>query len=140
MVGLSQDVLAFVEAVTPAVRRRDAHALLELFARVTGQDAQLHGTIVGFGRYRYRYDSGREGESAAAAFAPRKPATVIYLPDGTVTYAAQLAVLGPHTSAVGCLYVKDLAQIDLAVLEEIVTASYAAVTAGIYLGRARDGR
>lgn len=136
----SPEVLAFIDAVTPAVRQRDARTLLEMFARITGQPAELHGTIVGFGTYHYRYPSGREGDAAGAAFAPRKSAMVVYLSDGIVTYADELAKLGPHTSSVGCLYLKDLSKIDLTLLESIVGRSYAALTAGTYGSRARDGR
>jgi hypothetical protein len=122
------DVQAFLDRVEPAKRRRDAEALLELFGRVTGETPKLWGSIVGFGTYHYRYDSGREGDTAAASFAPRKAATTIYLVDGVDAHADDLARLGPHTTGVGCLYLKDTEQIDLGVLADVVGASYRAVT------------
>ncbi|WP_370619872.1 DUF1801 domain-containing protein [Mumia sp. Pv 4-285] len=125
--------------VTPAKRQRDAATMLAMMSRITGEDPTMWHTIVGFGSYHYRYESGREGDAPAAGFAPRKAATTIYLPDGIGTYEAELARLGPHTTGVGCLYVKDLEDVDLAVLEKIVAASYARVTTGTFGQRARDG-
>ncbi|GAA1975682.1 DUF1801 domain-containing protein [Microbacterium pumilum] len=133
------DVGAFIAGVTPAKRRRDADTLVALMERVTGEEPVLWGSIIGFGRYHYRYESGREGDAGAAGFAPRKAATVIYLPDGVGAHTDSLGRLGAHTTGVGCLYLKDLESIDLAVLEEIVRSSYSTVTAGTFGQRARDG-
>lgn len=132
-------VSGYLDAVTPAKRRRDAETLLGLMGRVTGEPARMWGSIVGFGEYHYRYESGREGDAPAAGFAARKAASSIYLPDGVGAHADLLARLGPHTPGVGCLYVKDLATVDLAVLESIVARSYGAVTDGTYTQRAREG-
>jgi len=133
-------VRALIESIQQPVRRRDAETLVELMTRVTGQPARIAYTgIIGFGTYHYRYDSGREGDGPAAAFAPRKPATTIYLNDGVDAHADDLARLGRHTTGVGCLYVKDLAQVDLGVLEQVVASSYATLTAGTFGQRAREG-
>jgi hypothetical protein len=107
--------------------------------RVTGLPPELHGTIVGFGRYRYEYASGRSGEAPAAAFAPRRANSVVYLMDGTGAHADDLARLGPHRTGTGCLYLTNLAQVDLVVLEKVVADAYAALTAGTYGLRAREG-
>jgi len=133
------EVDEFIARVAPARRRRDAEALLGLFGRATDVEARLWGSIVGYGSYHYRYDSGREGDAPAAAFAPRKAATSIYLNDGVGAHAALLDRLGPHRTGVGCVYLTDLDQNDLEVLEEIVRTSYRALTAGVYTHRARDG-
>ncbi|WP_278234595.1 DUF1801 domain-containing protein [Isoptericola sp. AK164] len=133
------DVAAFVESVARPARRRDARTLLELMARVTGEPPVLHGTIVGFGRYRYEYASGRSGEGPAAAFAPRAAHSVVYLMDGVDAHAEDLARLGPHRTGVGCLYLTNLEKVDLAVLGTIVADSYATLTSGTYGLRARDG-
>jgi len=133
------DVDEFVAAVTPAVRRRDAGTLIALLRRVTGQEPVLWGSIIGFGQYHYRYDSGREGDAGGAGFAPRKAATVVYLPDGTGAHAEALARLGPHTTGLVCLYLKNLDRVDLGVLEEIMRKSYSTVTAGVYALRAGQG-
>lgn len=128
----------FLEAIPSPTRRRDAFALVELMGRATGEEPHLAGTIVGFGTYHYRYASGREGDAVAAGFAPRKAATTIYLLDGVAAHAELLERLGPHTTGVGCLYVKDLEAVDRSVLEEVVRRSYAALTAGTFTNRAAD--
>jgi hypothetical protein len=137
--GVPDDVRAFLDAVEGPTRRRDAQTLLALMRRVTGLPPELHGTIVGFGRYRYEYASGRSGEAPAAAFAPRRANSVVYLMDGTGAHADDLARLGPHRTGTGCLYLTNLAQVDLVVLEKVVADAYAALTAGTYGLRAREG-
>ena len=121
-------VQAYLEGIIPEKRRRDAARLLELLTRVTGQQPEINNGMVGFGSYHYTYESGREGDAPAAAFAARKAALTIYLPDGTDRHRAQLERLGPHTTGVGCLYIKDLDLVDLAVLEAIVANSFRTVT------------
>ncbi|WP_307806937.1 DUF1801 domain-containing protein [Naasia sp. SYSU D00057] len=132
------EVRAFVDGVAHPVRRRDAETLLRLLTRITGQRPGLQGTIIGFGTYHYKYASGREGDAAAAAFSPRKAATTIYLPDGVGAHEKQLERLGPHTTGVGCLYLKDVSAVDLDVLESILEESYRSVASGVYVQRARD--
>jgi hypothetical protein len=130
-----------LDKVASPTRRRDAETVIELMGRVTGEPATMwSSSIVGFGQYHWRYPSGREGDGPAASCSPRKPAMTIYLPDGTGAYADQLSRLGQHTTSVGCLYIKDLSQVDLAVLEEIVGESYRTLTSGTYGNRARDHR
>lgn len=128
-----------VDGITHATRRRDAATLVELMGRSTGEEPRMWGSIVGFGEYHYEYESGRQGSAPAAGFAARKAASVIYLTDGVGAHVDNLARLGPHTTGVGCLYIKDLGQVDLDVLEKIVSDSYATLTAGTYPSRARDG-
>lgn len=118
--------------VTPEKRRRDAVTLLAMMRDITGEEPVVDRGIVGFGTYHYRYASGGEGDAPAAAFAPRKAATSIYLPDGIDAHAAELAQLGPHTSGVGCLYIKDLAACDADVLRRIIEASYRTASSGIF--------
>ena len=134
------EVRAFIDAVPGATRRRDAETLLELFGRITKEPARMwYSSIIGFGSYHYKYESGREGDAGAAGFSPRKASMSIYFPDGVGAYADELARLGPHKTGVGCLYLTDLGKVDLDVLEQMVTASFRAVTAGEYFGsRARE--
>jgi hypothetical protein len=131
-------VADFIEKVAPAKRKRDAQTLLDLMTRITGEPPVLWGTIVGFGQYHYRYESGHEGDAPAAGFAPRKAASTIYLANGVGAHEDLLGKLGPHTTGAGCLYIKDLEAIDLSVLEEIVSSSHAEVTKGTFGQRARD--
>lgn len=134
------DPRAFVGAVEQPVRRRDAETLLELMQRATGERPRMFGTsIVGFGEYHYRYASGHEGDAAAAGFSPRKAATTVYLADGVEAHADALSRLGPHTTGVGCLYLKDLSLVNLDVLEDVVRASYSTLTSGAFGERAREG-
>jgi hypothetical protein len=133
-------VREFLDKVTHVTRRRDADTLLALMERATGEPARMWGaSIVGFGEYHYRYESGREGDAPAAGFSPRKAASTVYLADGIGAHEQALAGLGPHTTGVGCLYLKNLDDVDLSVLEAIVRDSYRTVTAGTYGQRARDG-
>ncbi|MFE7227116.1 DUF1801 domain-containing protein [Nocardioides sp. NPDC057577] len=135
-----EDPRAFVEGVTAPGRRRDALRLLELMQRATGVEPRMFGSaIVGFGAYHYRYASGHEGDAPAAGFSPRKAASVVYLNDGIGSHEELLARLGPHTTGVGCLYLKDLTAVDLEVLEEIVRHSYATLTGDTYGKRAAEG-
>ncbi len=95
--------------------------------------------MVGFGQYHYKYASGREGDAAPVGFAARKAATTVYLLDGVGAHAELLERLGPHKTGVGCLYLKDLAAVDLSVLEQMIKSSYETLTAGTYGLRAREG-
>ncbi|MBF0671734.1 MAG: DUF1801 domain-containing protein [Salinibacterium sp.] len=121
------DILALIENA-PETRQRDARALLDLMARATGEQPYLWNSIVSFGSYHYIYATGREGDAPAAGFSPRKAATTIYLADGVDAHADDLARLGPHTLGKGCLYLKDLAKVDLDVLEQIVRDAYRAAS------------
>ena len=130
----------FLAAVEHPVRRADGYRLLELMSGITGEPAQMWGpTIVGFGRYHYKYASGHEGDAPAAGFAARKTATTVYVYDGVDAHRERLERLGPHTTGVGCIYLKDLDAVDLGVLEEIVAASYARLGDGPWTSRAREG-
>lgn len=129
----------FIAGVARPVRRRDAETLVALMERLTGEKPTMWGpSIIGFGRYHYRYASGREGDAGAMGFSPRAAATTIYLPDGTGAHTERLARLGKHTSSLVCVYIKNLDDIDLGVLEEILLASYKAVTAGVFAHRAAE--
>lgn len=120
----------FLDAVPGKVRRRDARTMADIMQRITGEEPRMWGTIIGFGEYHYRYDSGREGRAGAAGFAPRKGALTVYLPEGVARHRDALSRLGPHTSSLVCLYLKDLSKVDLGVLEGIIADSYRTVSAG----------
>jgi hypothetical protein len=124
------DVEAFLAAIPDERRRADAHAVCDLLARVTGEPAVMWGrAIVGFGRQHLRYDGGRELDWMVIGFSPRKASTTIYLSDGFDASADLLGRLGMHTTGGACLYVKRLADLDPAVLEELRTRSVAHVRA-----------
>ncbi len=120
------DVDDFVHAVPHAGRREDALLLLEMMRRVTGAEPVMWGaTLVGFGRYHYRYESGREGDFFRLGFSPRKAKMVVYIMPYTDAFDGLLAKLGPHKMGKSCLYLGRLSKVDLAVLEEILVLSCA---------------
>ncbi|WP_144793366.1 DUF1801 domain-containing protein [Microbacterium paludicola] len=123
-------VASLIAAAAPATRRRDAETLTALMQEVTGREAEAWGTIIGFGSCHYRYPTGNEGDSPLLGFAPRKGTTTVYLLDGFDAHSADLDALGPHTTGAGCLYLKDLEKVDLAVLRGILERSLAWVEAG----------
>ena len=98
---------------------------------VAGEKPKMWGpSIIGFGNYHYKYESGREGDMPVIAFSPRKAATVFYGMTGFGEAAVLLAKLGNHTTGKGCLYIKKLADVDQQVLEALVVKSLAAKRAG----------
>jgi hypothetical protein len=119
-------VAAFLAAVEPEDKRRDALALADLFHRVTGYEARMWGpSMVGYGRYDYTYATGRTGTSMATGFSPRKAEHSIYILPGYTDFGDILARLGKHRIGKACLYVKRLSDVDLAVLEELIRAGLA---------------
>jgi hypothetical protein len=124
-VPTSGDVDGFLAGVSDDRRREDAQALVGLLREVTGEQPTMWGTaIVGFGRRHHRYESGREADSPAVGFAPRKAALVLYLGGGLAEYEDLLSRLGNHRTGKGCLYVKQLGDVDLGVLRLIAARSY----------------
>lgn len=119
------DVEAFLEAVPDEQRRADARQVCALMQEVTGEPPVLWGgSIIGFGKYHYRYESGHEGDAPLAGLSPRKPHLVIYLIGGyEERHASTLAKLGPHKTGKGCLYLKRLEDVDMAVLRELIVRS-----------------
>ncbi|MGH1503749.1 MAG: DUF1801 domain-containing protein [Acidimicrobiales bacterium] len=115
------DPADFVAAVEHPTRRADAEVLVEMMRRVTGCEPRMWGpTIIGFGRYHYRYESGREGEFMLTGFSPRKANLVLYILPGYDDLGDALARVGKHKLGKSCLYVNKLADVDLDVLEELV--------------------
>ena len=119
-------VAAFVDCVEPEQRRVDARVVIDLMGRITSEPATMWGpSIIGFGVRHYRYESGREGTICRIGFSPRKPQLVFYLGTTFPGRDAMLAELGKHTTGKGCLYVKKLSDVDMAVLERMIAASWA---------------
>ena len=117
---------AFLENIQHPVRRADGKALRAMMERITGEPAIMWGpSIVGFGSYHYRYDSGHEADMCRVAFSPRSANLVLYV-GGFPEYEKLLAKLGKHKSSKACLYLNKLADVDEGVLDEIVRRTYAA--------------
>ena len=118
------DVNAFLDAVENPRRRADARQLLDLMQTVTGEPPKMWGpSIVGFGKYHYRYASGREGDSLVVGFSPRKQNLVIYIMPGFSDYGELLGKLGKFRTGRSCLYVNKLDDVDLQLLEQLVRES-----------------
>lgn len=120
-----QSVDAFLDKIPSEQTRDDCRVIMKIMRKVTGSAPKMWGaSIIGFGKYHYKYESGHEGDSCLAAFSPRKTAITIYsmLPDSE--RERLLKRLGKHKSSKGCIYIKKLDDIDVKVLEEIVEGSY----------------
>jgi hypothetical protein len=119
-------VEALISEIPDEARREDCRSLLGLMKKATGEDPAVWSSgVVGFGTFHYKSASGQEGDWFPVGFASRKAAITIYLGLSLDESAELLATLGKHTTGKGCIYVKRLAGIDLAVLEELVAESYA---------------
>lgn len=121
----TENVMDFVGKIEDDKKRQDAQRLIQLFSEETGNAPKMWGTtIIGFGRYHYKYASGHEGDAAPVGFSPRKVQFSIYLsqPDNEKR-ASQLTRLGKHKMGKGCLYIKKLDDIDESVLKELVQDS-----------------
>jgi hypothetical protein len=125
-------VAAFITALDNATRRSDAERLLEIYHEVTGMEPALWGpSIIGYGSYHYKYESGREGDSCRAGFSPRKASLSLYLmggysdPETGAKMAALRDRLGKHKTGASCLYVNKLVDVDMAVLREMIELDFA---------------
>jgi hypothetical protein len=117
-------VTELLESVPNERRRKDGFAVLELMKEVTGEEPAMWGTsIVGFGSYRYKYASGREGEWPLVGFSPRKQNLTLYIMSGFDDYDALLADLGKYRTGKACLYINKLEDVDLGILRELVKQS-----------------
>ena len=129
----TKSVVAFLDGIEDADRRADARALLALMQKITGEGPLMWGdSIVGFGRYHYRYASDREGDACLTGFSPRRAEFSVYLTCVEGAAAARDALLprlGKHRMGKACLYVKRLRDIDLGVLEDLVRLGAASLRA-----------
>jgi hypothetical protein len=115
----------FLNAVEHATRKKDAFTLLEMMKEITGEQAAMWGdSIVGFGEYHYKYDSGREGDFLMIGFSPRKTSTTLYIMNGFDRYDELLGQLGKHKTGRSCLYITNLKNVDLDVLQTLIKESY----------------
>lgn len=120
-----QDVIRFLSSVEHKTRRQDGLALLEMMEEITGEEPVLWGSsIVGFGSYHYKYESGREGDMPLIGFSPRKQSLTLYIMPGFDEYEDMLEQLGKHKIGKACLYVNKLADVDEEVLRDLIRHSY----------------
>jgi Domain of unknown function (DU1801) len=119
----------FIAAAADMRRRDEAGVIDAMHRRITGCAPQMWGpSIIGYGSYHYKYDSGREGTNCRGGFSPRKAAMTVYLMGNYCNHRAEadalFARLGKHSLGKACLYIKRLDQVDLAVLEQLVALSW----------------
>jgi hypothetical protein len=119
-----ESVTAFLNRVDDKTRREDCFAVLEMMREVTKEAPKMWGgSIVGFGRYHHKYESGREGEWPVAAFSPRKGDLTVYLVPGFDLATDLMKRLGKHKTSKSCLYIKSLADVDRKVLRQLIDKS-----------------
>lgn len=117
-------VEAFLAGIADPQKQQDCRTVAAIMAKATSEGPRMWGpSMVGFGQYHYVYESGREGDWFVTGFAPRAANLTLYIMDGFPKYAELLAKLGKHTTGKSCLYIKRLSDIDLKVLEQLITAS-----------------
>lgn len=121
-----QKVSEFIAGIEDTRKRSDCRELMKLMRKVTGNRAKMWGTsIVGFGKYHYRYASGREGDFFLTGFSPRKQALTIYIISGFEAHSKLMEKLGKFKTGKSCLYVKSLDDINRSVLDQLVRESVA---------------
>ncbi len=117
-------VTDFLDNIPDQKKRQDCFTVLALMSEITGLEPKMWGaSIVGFGDVHYKYASGREGDWFKVGFSPRKQNLTLYIMDGFPKYQELLGKLGKHKTGVSCLYINKLADIDLAVLREMISQS-----------------
>jgi hypothetical protein len=118
------NVRAFLDSIPDAARREDCYALYALMRNTTGVEGCMWGdSIVGFGKYHYVYESGREGDWFLTGFSPRKQNLTLYVMSGFETYQELLMTLGKCKTGSSCLYIKRLSDIDQATLAKMIDDS-----------------
>ncbi|GAA3583505.1 hypothetical protein GCM10022198_03440 [Klugiella xanthotipulae] len=117
----------FIANLKRDAQRQDCLQLVDLMRAVTNEEPRMWGpSIIGFGEHHYVYASGREGDSPIMGFAPRQGKLCLYLPRNASEYAHRLTEVGPHTTGVACIYVRTLADLDLAALERLLRDAFLA--------------
>ncbi len=122
----------FVNKIEDEGKRDDANRLIKIFSDVTGFESKMWGpSIIGFGSYHYKYDSGHEGDMALACFSPRKTSIVLYLSTTLEKREELLKKLGKHKAEGGCVYVKKLEDIDIEVMKKLIVESVKSIKKNI---------
>lgn len=117
-------VTEFVNGIEPRERRADVKKVAAMMRRATGKRAKMWGSsIVGYGEYHYKYESGREGDFMVTGYSPRKQALTVYIMPGFSHFDAEMKKLGKYKTGRSCLYIKRLSDVDEKVLERLITKS-----------------
>lgn len=119
-------VIEFIESVDHPKKREDAFRLLDIFTEVTGYDAKMWGpSIIGFGQYHYKYQTGHEGDAPLVGYSPRKAKISLYFAPGDSEREQLLQQFGKHTTGKACVYINKLADVDEAILKALIQQSIA---------------
>lgn len=119
-----ESVIEFIESVDSPKKREDAYKLLDIFTETSGYEAKMWGpSIIGFGSYHYKYESGHEGDAPLVGFSPRKAKISLYFAIGDTKRDEILKKFGKHTSGKACVYISKVADIDVEVLRELIKES-----------------
>lgn len=117
-------VIEFIEMVDSLKKREDAYKLLDIFTETTGYPAKMWGpSIIGFGSYHYKYESGHEGDAPLVGFSPRKAKISLYFAPGETKRDQLLQKFGKHTTGKACVYINKLEDVNVDVLRELITQS-----------------
>ncbi|MDQ0187881.1 DUF1801 domain-containing protein [Cytobacillus kochii] len=119
-----EDVIMFIEKVDSVKKREDAYQLLDIFIEATGYQAKMWGTsIIGFGKYHYKYESGHAGEAPLVGFSPRKAKISLYLAVCDPNRLNILNDFGKYTTGKSCVYINKVADIDIEILAQLINSS-----------------
>ena len=118
------NVIEFIETVESPKKREDAYTLLDIFTETTGYTAKMWGpSIIGFGSYHYKYESGHEGDAPLVGFSPRKAKISLYFAPGDQEREQLLQELGKHTTGKACVYINKLADVDVDIIKALIVQS-----------------
>jgi len=114
----------FLKNIPDKKKQEDAFIIMDLMKKITKEEPVMWGpSIVGYGNYHYKYESGREGDWFLTGFSPRKQNLTLYLMSGFKKYDELMKKLGKHKTGGSCLYIKKLEDVDMKILKELITQS-----------------
>ncbi len=117
-------VIEFIESVDHPKKREDAYRLLDIFTEVSGYEAKMWGpSIIGFGHYHYKYQTGHEGDAPLVGFSPRKAKISLYFAPGDSEREQLLQQFGKHTTGKACVYINKLADVEEDILKALIQQS-----------------
>ncbi len=118
-------VAEFLDQIQSPQKKEDAYAILEMMQTLTGEEPVMWGpSIIGFGSYHYKYESGREGDMLITGFSPRAQNFSLYVGAGSKAVKPLLSKLGKHSTGKSCLYIKKLSDVNMDVLKDIIETSH----------------
>lgn len=121
----NSSVTDFIESIEDQKKKADSIIINALITELTGESPKMWGSsIIGYGNYHYKYESGREGDFMKIGFSPRKQSLTLYIMPGFGRYEEIMQLLGKYKTGKSCLYIKKLADVDLKALKELIKESY----------------